>query len=49
MMTFLKTVFLFVSILVVMPVIFFFLVAYFGKFFSISVNKNSIVERLRRD
>ncbi|MBU1007968.1 hypothetical protein KKA53_02725 [Candidatus Dependentiae bacterium] len=41
MITVLKTVTLFFSVVVVMPIVFFLLVGYFGNWFSLSIHKNS--------
>ncbi len=42
-----KVALLFVSILIIMPLVFFFLVSYFGKWFSVSSTKSTLLSRLQ--
>jgi len=49
MITILKTAVLFFAILVVMPIVFFLLVGYFGKWFSLSIHKKSWLAKMRKE
>ena len=48
MIMILKALLLFFAVIVVMPVIFLFLVSFFGKSFSIYADKNSYLKKLRK-
>ena len=49
MVTIVKILVLFTGVFIVMPVVFFLLVGFFGKLFSVRCSKSSVIARLRKD
>lgn len=48
MITVIKTIALFISVLVLMPLVFFFLVGYFGRWFTLSPHRHSWLAKLKK-